>query len=251
MAADRKPFAEKLRFLNRDALKYLALFLMTLGHWEFHIYHITNNKPLLLFSIAAQFFAPPVFFFFIAEGYHYTKSKKQYALRLGLCTLITQIPHTLSWPDYTWKTLFLQWSVLLTLFLGLLSLIVIHSTWKLPLRLLCIAGMAALSRIVRAEWAVGGIVLILCFDLLREKKPLLRFAAFTAVTFAVVCVQVQGLPSPKQYLRLFLPVMLGGLTAVFCYNGKKGHFPTVSKYVFYIWYPLHLLLSWVFGLLGL
>ena len=50
MAADRKPFAEKLRFLNRDALKYLALFLMTLGHWEFHIYHITNNKPLLLFS---------------------------------------------------------------------------------------------------------------------------------------------------------------------------------------------------------
>ena len=244
-----KPSAiDRLKILNRDQLKLFALLMMTLGHWAFHIYHITENKPLLRFSIAAQYFAPPVFFFFIAEGFHYTRSKKKYALRLLLFAVITQIPHALSDPDgFTLYTVLLKWSVLMTLFLGLLALIVLHSDRKLIIRLLLIAALMALSRLIHAEWAVGGIALILCFDLLRE-RPLLRLLGFCATACIVLTVTLMRLPQANDLLRYFVPFGCAILLITFFYNGKQGHFPAISKYAFYIWYPLHLLLSRIFGL---
>ena len=221
-----------LQILNRDALKFLALFLMTLGHWQICIRKVLQCRPLF-------------FFVFIAEGFRYTTSRKKYALRLLLCAIVTQIPHTLTVENSTVKTLFLQWSVLMTLFLGLLALIVLHTDWKLPLRLLAIAALMGLSLLLKAEWAVGGIVLILFFDLLHE-KPLLRLAGFLPLMYAEVCVMCRRIPSGKQLLSLLLSPVAAIVVITFFYNGKKGHFPGFSKYFFYIWYPLHLLLEFVF-----
>ena len=99
-----------LQILNRDALKFLALFLMTLGHWQICIRKVLQCRPLFWFTYRAEFFAPPVFFFFIAEGFRYTRSRKKYALRMLLCAIVTQIPHTLTVENSTVKTLFLQWT---------------------------------------------------------------------------------------------------------------------------------------------
>lgn len=235
-----------LQILNRDALKFLALFLMTLGHWQICIRKVLQCRPLFWFTYSAEFFAPPAFFFFIAEGFRYTKSRKKYALRLLLCAIVTQIPHTLTVEKSTVKTLFLQWSVLMTLFLGLLALIVLHTDWKLPLRILVIAALTGLSLLLKAEWAVGGIVLILFFDLLHE-KPLLRLAGFLPLMYAEVCVMCRGIQSGRQLLSLLLSPVAAIVVITFFYNGKKGHFPGFSKYFFYIWYPLHLLLEFVFS----
>ncbi len=235
-----------LQILNRDALKFLALFLMTLGHWQICIRKVLQCRPLFWFTYSAEFFAPPVFFFFIAEGFRYTRSRKKYALRMLLCAIVTQIPHTLTVENSTVKTLFLQCSVLMTLFLGLLALIVLHTDWKLPLRLLAIAALMGLSLLLNAEWAVGGIVLILFFDLLHE-KPLLRLAGFLPLMYAEVCVMCRRIPSGKQLLNLLLSPVAAIVVITFFYNGKKGHFPGFSKYFFYIWYPLHLLLEFVFN----
>ena len=239
-----KEFA--LQVINRDLLKYIALVLMTLGHWALIIYHIVQSKPFLQFSIAAEYFAPPVFFFFIAEGFHYTGSKSRYAIRLLIFAVITQIPHSLTHPDgLTPYTLFLQWNVIMTLFLGLASLIVLHCKWKLPLRILTIAALMAVSRLLNAEWAVSGIMIMLLFDLLRE-KPLLRLAGYIVLMFGVICVTLGHFPEISDLLRYLLPVWAAGFVITFFYNGKKGHFPKFSKYFFYIWYPLHLLIQWAF-----
>lgn len=237
------------QFINRDLLKYIALLFMTLGHWAVDIYRIFPVKPFFQFSVAAEFFAPPVFFFFITEGYHYTKSKSKYAIRLLIFAVITQIPHSLTLPDgLTPYTLLLQWSVLMTLFLGLLSLIVLHSSWKLPLRLLAIAALMAVSWLLQAEWAISGIVLMLLFDLLRE-KPLLRLILYIPLVFIIMTITAGQLPAPNIYLQILLPMWLAGVVITFLYNGEKGHFPKFSKYFFYIWYPLHLLLQWLFRII--
>ena len=234
------------QFINRDLIKYIALLLMTLGHWAVNIYKIFPVKPFFQFSAAAEFFAPPVFFFFIAEGYHYTKSKAKYAVRLLIFAVITQIPHSLTNPGgFTLYSLFLQWSVLMTLFLGLLALIVLHCSWKLPLRLLTIAALMAVSWLLQAEWAISGIILMLLFDLLRD-KPLLRLAIYIPLVFIIMSVTAGHFPTPNIYLQILLPMWLAGIVITFLYNGKKGHFPKFSKYFFYIWYPLHLLLQWLF-----
>ena len=243
----RREFA--FQFINRDLLKYIALLLMTLGHWAVNIYRIFPVKPFFQFSVAAEFFAPPVFFFFISEGYHYTKSKAKYAVRLLIFAVITQIPHSLTNPEgFTLYALFLQWSVLMTLFLGLLSLIVIHCSWKLPLRLLAIAALMAVSLLLQAEWAISGIILMLLFDLLRD-KPLLRLAIYIPLVFIIMSVTAGYFPTADIYLKILLPMWIAGIVITFLYNGEKGHFPIFSKYFFYIWYPLHLLLQWIFIIL--
>ncbi|MBP5606479.1 MAG: hypothetical protein J6X60_13225 [Ruminiclostridium sp.] len=234
------------QFINRDLLKYIALLFMTLGHWAVDIYKIFPVKPFFQFSVAAQFIAPPIFFFFIAEGYHYTGSKAKYAVRLLIFAIITQIPHSLTHPDgFTLYTLLLQWSVLMTLFLGLLSLMVIHCSRKLPLRLLTIAALMAVSWLLQAEWAISGIILMLLFDLLRE-KPLLRLAIYIPLVFVIMTVTAGYFPTLNIFLQYLLPMWIAGIVIIFLYNGKKGHFPKFSKYFFYIWYPIHLLLQWIF-----
>ena len=232
-----------LQILNRDMLKYIAIIFMTLGHWAFDIAKIIPNRAFIKFAIGVEFFAPPVFFFFIAEGYHYTKDRKKYALRLLLFAVITQIPQALINGGISIHSLFLQWSVIMTLFLGLLALIVLHSTWKLPLRLTVIAGLIVLSRLLTAEWYICGIILIICFDLLRE-KPLLRLGVFEVLMFASMCVQILHFPTAYEFVIYFIAPMSAGIVITFFYNGKKGHFPTFSKWFFYIWYPLHRLIQY-------
>ena len=238
-----------LQFIDRDLLKYIALVLMTLGHWALDIYAIIRSKPFMQFSIAAQFFAPPVFFFFITEGYHYTKSKSKYAIRLLIFAVITQIPHSMTQPGgLTLHNLFLQWSVLMTLFLGLVALIVLHCEWKLPLRLLTIAALMGVSWLLNCEWAVSGIMIMLLFDLLRD-KPLLRLISYIVLMFAVISVTIGSFPDSTVFLRYLLPVWSAGIVITFFYNGRKGHFPLFPKYFFYVWYPLHLLLQWLFQII--
>lgn len=66
----------KIRFINRDMLKYMALFLMGGGHLIIYIgiRHFIDWMPLwiLRFFVYGEMFAPPVFFFFISEGFRYT-----------------------------------------------------------------------------------------------------------------------------------------------------------------------------------
>ena len=249
---DRKLLDKKfaLQFIDRDLLKYIALVLMTLGHWSLDIYkNIIPSRSLFKFLVVAEYFAPPVFFFFIAEGFHYTKSKTKYAIRLLIFAVITQIPYSLTYPGgLTLYNLFLQWNVIMTLFLGLCALIVMHCEWKLPLRLLTIAALMAVSWLLNCEWKVSGIMIMLLFALLRQ-KPLLRFIAYTVFMFAVDCVMVRNIPALSDYLHYLLPIWIAGVVITFFYNGKKGHLPLFSKYFFYVWYPLHLFVQWLFHII--
>lgn len=238
-----------MQVIDRDLIKIVALLLMTLGHWAFIIFRIIPSKPLISVLISAQFFAPPVFFFFIAEGYHYTKSKTKYLQRLLIFAAITQIPHSLTAAEgFSLHGLFLQWSVLMTLAIGLAALIVLDSAWKLPVRILAVAALMGLSLLLDTEWAVGGIMIIILFSVLRE-KPVLRLVSFMILMVAEVSVMVGHFPAQKDFFRYLLPVWSAGLVITFLYNGKKGHFPAFTNYLFYIWYPLHLLLQWIFGIL--
>ena len=86
-----------LQLINRDLLKYIALALMTLGHWQLTVYALFHSKPLLMIVGALEFFAPPVFFFFISEGFHYTKSRSKYAIRLLILLRTVRKYHLISY----------------------------------------------------------------------------------------------------------------------------------------------------------
>ena len=80
-----------VRLLNRDAIKYIAVFTMLLNH----ISAIFLQPGSLLgesFRVIGYFTAVTMVYFLV-EGYRYTHSRKKYALRLLIFALISQVPY--------------------------------------------------------------------------------------------------------------------------------------------------------------
>ncbi|MBR7039200.1 MAG: hypothetical protein IKI21_08115 [Oscillospiraceae bacterium] len=240
-------YLDRLKIVDRDLLKWIALFFMGIGHFllytsdEFHMFGLQG--PLLRFFIMMEYIAPPIFFFFIAEGYRYTRSKKNYFLRLLVMTLVTQIPYVLfhsfspEHPVTFDPVMFLtNWNVIATLLLGLAAIAVWDSAKHPVLKaagilLCCGAGWYT-------EWGFFGVLFILSFYLFRE-RPWIRFAAYELLLLLyLLCMGGFNWP-------LFLVFSLPNVIIALFYNGKKGRFPTFSKYFFYCFYPAHLLLVYL------
>ena len=244
----------RLKIFDRDTIKYIALIPMFLGHLLSYIRDPADvsSKPLwYTFIEQTALFAPPVFFFFITDGFRYTRSKKKYALRLLIFALVTQIPFTLA-NHGTLLTgeLFLNWNIIFTLFLALLSLMVWESGKKLPLRIALIVLLDGVTFMLTSEWMIFGILTILGLHIFRE-KPKVRLIWFTVCVFAVEMIS-NGILFPFWLFWRFpaftfgmMFLMLAYFVMTKCYNGQKGKHPVFAKWFFYIFYPAHLLVIWI------
>ncbi len=249
-------FSNKIKILNRDALKFLALFFMAMGRIPMYVglQRFTFLPHMVLkFCICAQMFAPPVFFFFISEGFVHTKSKKAYAIRLGIFACISQIPYYLCvLMGKPLISIITEWSVIASLFAGLMCLIIWESGWKIHfrtastivvlvvtylLKILAIIAVLAVTYLLNFEWFIFGPLYIMGFYFLR-KKPVLRFVVYTittAVYYATIGFNI----------GYAIAMMASIIIITFLYNGNKGHFPQFSKWFFYIFYPMHLLIPYL------
>lgn len=234
------------RLINRDVLKYIALAAMFIGHFlaftaeELHFFGMP--KGIAAFFMQFTYIVPPIFFFFIDEGFYYTHSKKAYAIRLFVFALITQIPCVLcNNMTFDIHKILTEWNVIMTLFLGLVVLIIWESKLKLPLRLLLIAACFALNFWLKTEWRISGILIILTFHLLRE-RPIIRLVVYELIILGYFAISLGGFEAILDNLSIIAIMTLPVLIITFLYNGEKGRFPKFSKYFFYIFYPLHYLL---------
>ncbi len=234
------------KILNRDLLKYIALTAMFIGHFlvftikELAFFGMPKSVATVL--VYLQYIAPPIFFFFIAEGFHYTKSKKDYAIRLLIFAIITQVPFILlAQTKFDVIAFFTSWNVIMELFLGLLVLIIWESKKSLWLRILLIAICCAASHVFKVEWGIAGLLITLSFHIFRE-KPVFRFGVFELTMLGYTVATQGGFKALFTSWGLILPTTLAMILITFFYNGKKGRYPKFSKYFFYIFYPAHLLL---------
>ena len=96
--------------LNRDQIKYIAVFTMLLNH--------VANIFLQPGTFACEalkdigYFTAPVMCWFLVEGYRYTRSVKKYAGRLLIFAVISQLPYYLAFarihlaPCYSFNMIF-------------------------------------------------------------------------------------------------------------------------------------------------
>lgn len=249
-------YLDKLKVVNRDLLKWIALLFMGIGHFllytadELHFCGLSG--PILKFFIMMEYCAPPVFFFFISEGYRYTRSKKDYFIRLLVMTLVTQVPyvlfhtydisHTIA---FDFKMFLTNWNVIATLLLGFISIAVWDSSKHPVLKvagiiLCCCAGYFT-------EWSFWGVLFILLFYIFREHSWI-RFAAYE-VLMLIYVLYISGFSIYSINWLLFTVFSLPIIIITLFYNGEKGHFPKLSKYFFYCFYPAHLLLIYIVKIL--
>ena len=189
-------------------------------------YHFWYRLDGVLRSIGRLAF--PIFCFLLVEGFLHTKNVKNYALRLGLFALISEIPFDLAFNERILEVSYQN--VFFTLFLGLLVLIGLkYFKETLPLNLSWLRFIVALTGILlasflRTDYDAFGIILIVLLYEFRNYK-LLRFIA------GAILMLFNSTTGCLAFLLLWF------------YNGERGkHLP---KYFFYAFYPAHLLLLWL------
>ena len=233
--------------LNRDQIKYIAVFTMLLNH--------VANIFLQSGTFACEalkdigYFTAPVMCWFLVEGYRYTRSVKKYAGRLLIFAVISQLPYYLKsqdCPDYNsgqYDIRVFSLNMIFTLFLCLCLIIAEEKISDPGKKSLVVLGIIAVSSI--CDWAILAPLYTLWFyrageDPKRRKKAFFIAALVLGITVTAELPGVAGIAAGAGAMIAVLAA--GGCVLVF-YNGKKSqkHF-LVKKYFFYVFYPAHLVI---------
>ena len=219
--------------LSSSILKIIAIISMTIDHMGVILIYPKINlmpdeaKKLYYLYIATRIIgriAFPIFAFLIAEGALKTANIKKYISRLLLFALISEIPYDIA----TNGRIFDMGSqnIFWTLAAGLGMIILIKNkkyTGRLKAIILSVSLCVVSSFL---SFSLGGIMLILSFYIFRYDVKRLIPSVFIS-TFIMTMT--------SSLLQLFS--LLAG-PFIYLYNGKRGG---VNKYLFYAYYPLHLL----------
>ncbi|MDO4377712.1 MAG: TraX family protein [Erysipelotrichia bacterium] len=234
--------------LNSNTIKLIAVIAMTLDHlaWALYPGYPTDFVALLLHLIGRV--TCPIMCYFIAEGYHYTKNIQKYIFRLFSFALIAHFCYIYFSADYIdWKSFipfyygkFLdQTSVMWSLAWGLVMLKVAndpkisHTACVVLILLICIVAFPA-------DWSCIASLCVLAFGTNRHN---LKKQAFWLIFYTAIYATVYFFCIDKVYGLLQMGVVLA-IPIIAMYNGQRGKNPKINKIVkwlFYFYYPLHLL----------
>lgn len=249
------------RGLNTFTLKILAVLFMLLDHIYLYFFSPSVGPPLILTCIGR--IAYPLFLFCMVWGYHYTKNRKIYLLRLYLCSLfMTGFAYAIGYYlptngiGYGNHNIFLNmfWVGLLIstieifqkdqkkggIMLGTIFAVQILYSYAEKILHIFFPFMPSLSgdtitgivpNIFLNEYGFEFIALGVLMYFLKEKKNLF------CVMYIIFCIAqfsnevIWGdLGFPTQWL------MIAALPLMMRYNNEKGY---GMKYFFYIFYPAH------------
>ena len=166
----------------------------------------------------------PIFCFLLVEGFLHTRDVKRYLINLSVFALISEVFFDLA--IFNTYLEFGYQNVYFTLAIGLLTLIGLKRYEGVgKMQALVIAGGCALAILMRTDYSIIGILIIVCFYMLRNNKRS-QFIAVGAISFF-------------ESFFYFGAAALA-LIPIHFYNGERGR--SNFKYAFYIFYPAHLFL---------
>jgi len=172
-------------------------------------------------------FSFPLFCYLIVLGMESTRSVRNYFARLLLFAPISQVPYYLALGYEPFDLL----NIFFTLASGVLF---IHFLKKNPLLALL---PASASFFLNFDYGLYGIALMGCMYLLKQDTKL---GIVSVILLNLLFLQIWDI----QMLSLFaLPIILlhkSGYLKVGKEADRKTEYPAWRKYLFYIYYPLHL-----------
>lgn len=234
---------KQYRILNRDVVKYIAVFTMLLNHVA--VIFLESGSIVYELLVSIGYFTAISMIYFLVEGYHYTHSKKAYFGRMFVFGSISQIPFSLA---FTQEGLleFERFNMLFTLCLCFGVIWVWENIANPAVKdslifLLVLAG-------TMFDWGVMAPVFTLLFLWAGGSRKKLKLAFAGAVLIFTAYNIWEGSYLFPVERNLFYAALgaagmgMSGLCIVYLYNGKrmeKGK--KFSKWFFYVFYPAHLL----------
>ena len=222
----------RLGLLSGDQLKVIALISMTVDHIGYAlvpgctILRIVGRIAFVLYA------------FLLAEGCRHTHSMRAYIGRLAMFALISEIPFTLMVANrlFLWG----RQNVFFTLLYAACSIGAARWIYsrigggkgKVLALFPLLVGML-LARAFRSDYSWAGVLTVYVFYYLNRYLSL-QLLAVLALRLRQGWLQSCGVAA-------FVPIAL--------YNGEKGRAPSWFKWVFYVYYPAHLFVIWLIGVL--
>ena len=230
---------ERWQLLSGSWLKVIAMVSMTIDHCAIFLLRHDPDFTIALFTVGSKHIswyflmrcigrlAFPLFAFLLVEGFLHTSNRMKYGRNLLLFALLSEIPFDLVRRGSLFAA---GQNVFFTLFLGFLALYAVDrwesgkdSAGRLAVILFSLIGIGILFHTDYGDTGVGFILLLY---VLRHHRV---FQA--AIGWCYLPMRwVAGLA--------FIPINL--------YNGRRGFIQgPFGKYLFYMFYPLHLLVIYL------
>ncbi len=225
--------------LNRNQLKFIAVFAMLLDHIAMMFVPISGVPGVIMRTIGRL--TAPIMCMFVAQGYYYTSSKRNYGLRLLIFALVSQPFYAIVHGNKLWYP---DFNMIFTLLLCFLVLLSYEKIKDLRLKTISIVILILVSAF--CDWAFIAPMWTLTFYVFRsdKSKTTLSYCLVSAIhVISCICFEVIDNGNPLGQLwqlgvYLFVPL-------IFLYNGKSGKKNAFTKYFFYVFYPFHLFVLWL------
>lgn len=255
--------------MSTFVLKIIAITTMLIDHIGAVFLADGRHPELYLVFRAIGRIAFPIFVFLIVEGFFHTRDVKKYLKRLGLFAFISEIPFDLAFyrgdirnvtkiftnNSFDWnaaedflKPLFEHQNVFFTLFLGLLTIYLMSLVEKKYAKRVIISnlldaiitiGFCMIAFFLKTDYDITGVLLIVAFYLFRGSKAMLTISLIFLLGASSDINRFQATGNLIYIVSIF--AVLAMIPIAF-YNGKKGK---DVKFIFYIFYPAHLVLLFV------
>ena len=219
---------KRYKILDQTVLKIIAMVSMVFDHLG------DNFFPDQTWMRIIGRIAMPIFTFCVCEGYIHTRDRKKYLTRMLLFALISEIPFDLVTSGKVLE--FTHQNIMFTFALAAGTLmccdLVLNKfgkkTGSILTGVIMLVSMM-LSVVLRLDYSMTALAVVFVYYLLKDKALEIRNLAAMAVHFLLRNVGV--------YLYGVL-----GFIPLFLYNGKRGK---GLKWLFYVFYPGHLLLIYL------
>lgn len=238
--------------ISGSTIKMLAIISMLIDHTAVVLLDSMQEQMLCGIPVMSVYYGMrsigrlgfPIFIFLMIEGLEHTRNKWKYLLRLLLFAAISEIPFDMAFnlgvPEIFSGRLieFGYQNVFFTLAIGLCVCIGIQAAERKPwnpylkilLNFAMVAAGMAFAELLRTDYGGIGILAIVMMYLLRKQRT----------TAVIACCVILMFSSTLEVFALLI------LLPVSFYNGERGW---KLKWIFYIFYPAHLLILWLINFL--
>ena len=237
-----------MKKLNSNHLKLIAIIAMTIDHVADVLYPgMPNNIISNICHIIGRLTAP-IMFFFICEGFYYTKDVKKYIKRLFIFAIISHFAYCfafgINYIPFSAGSIFNQTSIMWTLAWSVVALYIVYGNNKFKNWQKCFLVILLNFITFISDWSSIGLMIILS---MYEHRGNLNKQMISIVFWTTIYALVSYLFVSKAYgiIQLFVIIVYPLLKL---YNSKKGK-DNWLKWFFYLYYPLHLIIIGIIRIL--
>lgn len=239
--------------LNSNWIKTIAIIAMTIDHiaWLMFPGYSRGIMPIIMHIIGR--ITCPIMCYFIAEGYHYTKDLTKYTRRLFVFAFISHFAYVFFSANFIdWKSfipfyygeILNQTSVMWPLAWGLVMLRIANSE-RIKENIKPVLVILICLITFPSDWSCIASLCVLAFG---TNRGHFRTQMVWMILYVVMYATVYFFALDKIYGLIQMAVILA-IPVLMMYNGQRGHSQRINrvmKWLFYIYYPLHLfVIGWI------